>query len=188
MLVDVLWDHPFYLAITPEFFDNPAQRRVALEKYFSYVIQEAVRAGRFEAITDETAGAALWTLPGPLEMKVLEETAKSVFLRSLLGRTGSENYHRISGFMEHQRELFGLAEAWRLSIIGVSSLSKRKGIRAELLRPTLDEADREGASCVFETFIQENLYFYTMLGFGVLSSVTEPLTRCEYFILRRDPP
>ncbi len=188
MFVDVLGEHPFYLAITLEFFDNPVRRRVVLEKYFSYVVQEAVRAGRCEAIAEEAVGAALWMIPGALEMKVLEETAKSVFLRSLLGKTGAENYHRISGFMEKQRELFGLADAWRLSVIGVSSHSKRKGIRAELLRPTLDEADREGALCVFETFFQENLYFYNLLGFEVLSSVTEPLTRCEYFILKRDPP
>lgn len=188
MLVDVLGNHPFYLAITPHLFDDPVGRRIVLEKYFTYVVQEAVRAGRFEAITDETAGAALWTIPGPLEMRILEETAKSVFLRSLLGKTGSENHHRISGFMEQQRELYGLADAWRLSVVGVTPLSKRKGIRAELLRPTLDEADRKGVFCVFETFNQESLCFYNLLGFEVLSSVNEPLTRCEYFILRRDPP
>lgn len=187
MLVDVFGDHPFYLAITPELFDYPVQRRIVLEKYFSYVVQEAARTGRYEAISDETCGAALWMIPGSLEMKVLEETAKSVYLRSLLGKTGSENHHRISTFMERQRESFGLTDAWRLAIFGVSPLSKRKGIRAELLRPTLEEADRLGVTCALETYLPENLVLFSLLGFEVLSSVVEPLTKCEYFILKRDP-
>ena len=98
-LVESLIDNPFYQSVTIDFDQDPVQRRNVLASYFQYSMAEARRTGRCVVGPASAAGAALWSLPRPLDVEIMESAAKKQFIATVLGPRGVENYHRIVEFM-----------------------------------------------------------------------------------------
>ncbi|BDT68147.1 hypothetical protein os1_23290 [Comamonadaceae bacterium OS-1] len=184
-LVDALRNDPFYAAITADFAHDAAQRHATLARYLAYAQDEAARSGRCVLAPDATQGAALWLLPGTAAQQAADSAAKAHFLATALGPQGLENYHRIVGFMGPRAEALVDASDWYLSILGIAPAAQNTGLGARLLRATLAEADAAGVGSYIETFEPRNIRFYARLGYATLGVFAEPVTGCDYTLMRR---
>jgi GNAT superfamily N-acetyltransferase len=185
-LVAALLDDPFYRAIVTDFVaDHDSAARV-LGSYFEYSLSEAERTGRCILADNPQLGASAWLLPRSTELEASESASKASFLAATLGPRGNSNYWRIIEFMSPRASLSVPAEAWYLSIIGIDPAAQGQGIGAQLLMPTLTEADAAGAVCYLETFSPRNVMFYERLRFRSVASYLEPCTGAPYVIMRRD--
>jgi GNAT superfamily N-acetyltransferase len=185
-LVESLWDDPFYQSISVDFEkDLPARKRV-LTEYFAYSLAEAQRTGRYVAHQDAALGAAAWLLPRSPAVDAAESSAKSAYLKDVLGPKGNDNYHRIVEFMGPRAEQVVPAHAWYLSIVGVMPAAQGRGLGAQLLTGTLLEAKSAGASCYLETFTPLNVAFYERIGFKSVARHLEPTTNAHYVVMLRE--
>ena len=185
-LVESLIDNPFYQSVTIDFDQDPVQRRNVLASYFQYSMAEARRTGRCVVGPASAAGAALWSLPRPLDVEIMESAAKKQFIATVLGPRGVENYHRIVEFMSSRIAPVVPSGAWYLSILGVHPMAQARGAGARLLVPTMAEAKAAKVICYLETFAPRSLPFYERIGFKVVATHLEPTTNLEYYILRQD--
>lgn len=185
-LAKSLLDDPFYQAITDSFGENLAARKLALEKYFHYSLEEAERTGRCVLASDPNLGAAAWLLPRAPEVEAAESAAKSEFLGRALGSLGKENYYRIVRYMAPLAARVIPSGAWYLSIIGILPSAQGRGLGASLVAGTLAEASRARATCYLETFTPRNLRFYERVGFRRVEGHLEPTTNKEYVVMRKD--
>ena len=180
-----LQDDPFYRAITVGIATGQ-DRLSALDSYFHYSAAEGTRRGRVVVAPHEEDGAAIWLLPQSEEAQARESQAKASFLLELLGRRGSDSYHRIVEFMAPRARRLVPQDAWYLSIIGIRPAAQGKGLGAHLVRSTLAEADAAGKVSYLETFSRRNVAFYERLGFRTVAEQAEPTTMHSYLIMRRD--
>ena len=184
-LVDALIVDPFYLAISVDFESDLPARKAVLAAYFAYSLGEASRTGRCETLEYRELGAAAWLLPRTGQVDAHESVSKNAFLARTLGPRGHDNYHRIVEFMSPQASAAVPAQAWYLSILGVSPAAQGRGLGARLLAPTLAEADAAGVPCYLETFTPRSVAFYERLGFRRETSPLEPVTNSVYEIMCR---
>jgi GNAT superfamily N-acetyltransferase len=186
-LVDSLCHDPFYVTITEGFADDEVRRRQVLTRYFDYSMSEGSRTGRLVVWPSQAVGAAVWLLPVQTSVYQAEAKAKAEFLAAALGTTGRDAYQRIIEFMRPRAAAAVAESAWYLSIIGVTPSAQGRGIGKRLLEPTLAEADDAGVDCYLETFDHRNPGFYQRLGFSIVGSHAEPVTRATYTIMLRNP-
>jgi len=179
-LASALADDPFY-----DFISAPlpeAQRRRALELYMAAAVAEGRAVGR---VQEECEGAAVWSLPGNTAAQEAAAAEKCAVLSGALGETGLARYKAVVESMTSLAAPFELAEAWYLSILGVSPASWRKGVARRLLSPTLQEADAAGVACWLETYSEETLQFYSRFGFMPLQPLFEPVCGARYWVMVR---
>jgi len=187
-LIDSLEFDPFYVAISKDFNDDAARRRIALARYFDYSMMEGVSSGRLVIWPDSLiGGAAVWLIPLDKAEAAAKANAKATFLAEAIGTRGSETYHRMVDFMTPLAMAVVADSAWYLSIVGVAPSAQGQGIGARLLQPTLAEADAAGVPCYLETFDSRNPRFYQRLGFSPVRTHVEPITRSAYTIMTRPP-
>lgn len=184
-LADALIVDPFYLAISVDFENELPARKAVLAAYFAYSLAEARRTGRCETPEDRELGAAAWLLPRTAQVDAQESAAKHAFLARTLGPRGHDNYHRIVGFMGPHASAAVPAQAWYLSILGISPAMQGRGLGARLLAPTLAEADAAGVPCYLETFTPPSVPFYERMGFQRGPRHLEPVTNSVYEIMCR---
>lgn len=183
-LAEAFIDDPFYRAITVE-AKNDLVRKLLLTRYFEIAINEAERVGEVKYAGSD--GAALW-LTNEHDRSIIT-SANDVRKKALaqeLGVEGFENYLMICSGMS-QCVPQELENAWYLSILGVRSEARGRGIAQTLLSPTLQRADDLGITCYLETFNPLSLPFYYRLGFGNAMRFLEPFTSREYWLLTRHP-
>jgi ribosomal protein S18 acetylase RimI-like enzyme len=186
-LVESLRHDPFYVAITEGHGADETRRSQALSRYFDYSMSEGARVGRCVQSLGDAPAAAVWLLPLSPERAAAEASAKAAFIQSALAPTGADNYHRIVEFMASRSRSIVSSAAWYLSIVGVAPGAQGQGVGGRLIRMTLAEADQAGAPSFLETFSQRNVSLYERLGFSVLASYEEPITKSRYWIMQRAP-
>ena len=186
-LADALIVDPFYLAISVDFDHDMPSRKAVLASYFAYSLGEAARTGRCLTTEDGRLGAAAWLLPRAEAVDAAESAAKNEFLSAALGPKGHANYHRIVEFMAARAPAVVPQGAWYRSILGVSPAAQGRGLGAQLLAPTLAEADAAGVPCFLETFTPRSVAFYERLGFRTAAEYLEPTTDSPYAIMCRPP-
>lgn len=185
--VAALEDDPFYRSICSLYWSEAVTRRAVLSQYFDYSIQEGRELGRSVHLADERCGVAVWLLPQSPEVEAKAARQKQTFLQTILGAEGCANYYRIIEFMSSQSSTLIDDAVWYLSIVAVDPMLQGQGLGRKLLEPTIDEADRAGATCYLETFSERNPAFYRRLGFAPAARFTEPTTRAEYAVMVRPP-
>ena len=185
-LVDALQSDPFYAAISQPGGDKGARRR-SLARYFDLSLTEGQRLGRLVMAAEDGAGAAIWHLPGGTAPGAAQAAAKHRLLAAALGDAGADVYHRIVDFMAPRAAAAVGPAAWYLSILGVAPRLQGRGLGAQLLAPTLADADGAGVECYLETFDDRNPRFYGRLGFATVACHAEPVTGTNYRIMVRPP-
>lgn len=184
VLADALIADPFYAAISVDFEGNVVARRTALINYFHYSLREGYEIG---VVNIEPHGAAIWTLPQPIEVAQSAAKAKQEAFTNLLGARGLANYRSIIDFMEPTAHVVVPEGSWYLSILGVSPSQQGRGLGRALLEPTLHQADAARVPCFLETYNAASLRFYERLGFKAVADHVEPTTRARYWIMVREP-
>ena len=186
-LVDSLRADPFYCAISDDCAGDEDGCRAILTRYFDYSLTEGERYGRTVVRERDAPGAAVWLLPCESGRWRAAKAQKRDFLAQALGARGCANYHRIVDFMAPRAAAMVEKNAWYLSIVGVAPSAQGLGIGAELLRPTLIEADTVRAVCYLETFSPRSTSFYRRLGFDTVGCYVEPTTGAECAVMVRPP-
>ena len=141
--------------------------------------------GRCVQSFGDVPAAAVWLLPLSPERAAAEASAKAAFIQGALEPEGAENYRRIVDFMASRSRPIVSSAAWYLSIVGVAPGAQGRGVGGKLIRATLAEADQVGASSFLETFSPRNVSLYERLGFSVVASYQEPITKSQYWIMQR---
>jgi GNAT superfamily N-acetyltransferase len=184
-LADALYGDVFYQTVLVE-HDGDAARRDALARYMQYSLDEAERTGRV-VVDPEARGAALWLLPRTDDTAAREGAAKRDAFQALLGPRGYARYTAIVEAMHAHTSRVVPADAWYLSILGVSPSAQGQGLGRRLIEPTIAEAQAADAVCFLETFTTAGVRFYERAGFTLVAWFDEPTTAHPFAVLRRDP-
>lgn len=187
ILAEALWDDAFYTAITVDSEADQMARRAVLTEYFRYSLREGYQIGIVIIPDGDPYGAAIWTLPQPLDVARQAAEAKHASFATLLGPRGFDNYNAILAFMDPVAQAVIPARSWYLSIVGVAPHLQGRGLGRALLEPTLRRADQTGSRCFLETYNSAALRFYRRLGFAEVAEHLEPTTNARYWIMLREP-
>jgi ribosomal protein S18 acetylase RimI-like enzyme len=185
--VAALESDPFYRSICGGYRHDAVRRRLVLERYFAYSIQEGEDLGRCFHLAERARGVAVWLLPQSAGVQSLAARNKRAFLEQTLDEEGCTNYYRIVEFMKRQAEGVVGDDAWYLSIVAVHPTAQGQGLGRKLLEPTIADADRCAATCYLETFNHRSVAFYERLGFAVVARFEEPTTGSVYDTMVRVP-
>ena len=185
--VSALERDPFYRCISAEFGSDEVRRRAALAAYFDYSIRQGTRVGRVAQPERADLGVAVWILPQNADVQKGERLRKRAYLHGVLGESGCGSYDRIVDYMSARAETIVEGDSWYLSIVAVAPQAQGRGLGAQLLAPTLAEADANAAVCYLETFNLSALRFYERLGFVARAEFDEPTARAQYVIMVRVP-
>ena len=184
-LTGALHPDPFYAALTPQENAGDAWRE-PLRAYFAYAVYEAYAYGIVELVPQNNAGAALWLLPQAQDIAEQLQAEKNAALEKILTPRGFENYRAIIASMTPHAERVAPHNAWYLSILGISPALQGQGIGAQLIAPTLAQADARHVPCYIETFNARTISFYARAGFRIVAQHAEPITQSEYWIMVRN--
>ncbi len=112
-------------------------------------------------------GAALWLPPGvhPDEEQLDD---------ALRATVAAERLSAIFAMFEQMAAYHPPGPHWYLPLIGVDPAYQGKGIGAALLRPALEEADRERLPAYLESTNPRNLSLYRRHGFEVVGTIQVP--------------
>jgi GNAT superfamily N-acetyltransferase len=178
-------DDPISVWIAPDL----AKRERALPLYFRMAMRYALRfGGQVQRSDDAPRAVATWLEPGhspPSTGGML----RSGMLR-LLWSSGFSDARRLFAFGDTVERLHkqDVTQAhWYLWLLAVDPPFQGKGIGGELLRPTLQQADRARQHCYLETARERNVSFYLRFGFRILRDETLARGGPRFWTLLRPP-
>jgi GNAT superfamily N-acetyltransferase len=159
------------------------RRDVVLPRFLATDVRDAdahggARLAR-DGSTGAVTGAALWLPPGAYPIALGRQARQLLELVPTLPWTAPI----LPELLRSQRSMrpgHPHEPHWYLRVLGVDPTRQGEGIGAGLVRPVLDEADREGVGAYLTTAVEANLAWYARFGFEVLESLhptpTWPLT------------
>ncbi len=146
---------------------EPAPRAAAVEMLYGAILSDCYRYGQVHT-TDKVAGAACWLPPGvPVPGLWRQVRAGLVVLPWKFGRRGMQRllaYDEIARALHHE---FAPKPHWYLAALGVSPEFQGQGVGSDLIRPILEQADREQMPCYLDTHRERNVQLYERHGFQI---------------------
>ena len=116
-------------------------------------------------VTDDLAGAAVWTLPDRWHVS-LRETAELAPLVLTLRLPII-----LAGLLRVERGHPHAPAHFYLAVLGTDPPRQGQGIGSSLMRPVLELCDREGVPAYLESSKERNVDFYSRFGFRVADEV-----------------
>lgn len=150
-------------------FADPGARARCSPRFFAWELRRLLGQD-VTWTTADTAGAALWALPGqwretPLQTaRLMAAVASGIRLRAprvLLGLNRIEHLH------PEERHLY-------LAVLGVDPRFQGTGVGSALLQPGLQLCDDERLPAYLETATERNLAFYGRHGFRITGELRLP--------------
>lgn len=178
---------PFYRALERSVSDDSVLAKEAMLRYFDYSMMEGHRYGELVIPDGETWGASIWSKPVDEELTNQISLEKKLFLLQDMGSDCLRIYQEITTFMSEKTGSIVPENSWYLSIVGLAPEYQNKGLGRGLLEPVLGKTDELGVPTYLETFVPRSIPFYQRLGYTVSASFIEPVTKCEYWVLLREP-
>jgi ribosomal protein S18 acetylase RimI-like enzyme len=178
-------DDPFSVWVTPD----PLRRGHDLPLFFRMAMRYAMRFGGRVEVSDEPLRAvATWLAPAhPLP------TNLGMLRTGLLGMLWAGGWSGAGRFFTFGDTLEGLHARdvnephWYLWLLAVDPPFQGKGLGGALLRPRLQEADRERLPCYLETAKESNVSLYQRYGFEVLREQTLGQDGPRFWTMLRTP-
>jgi GNAT superfamily N-acetyltransferase len=173
---------PFYVYMMP----GESPRSVGLAWWMSCMCRYGLAYGRVYVTSAPIVGAAIWLRPesatlelaGMVRVGVLAAPFRLGIRGCLRGLAVAAEWERL-----RRRER---ASHWHLIILGVEPEQQRRGTGRALIRPVVQEADRDGVHCYLETVTSANVRFYESQGFEVVAEGGFG-TDYPYWTMRRRP-
>ena len=128
---------------------------------------------------NDYAGAALWLPP---EVQPDNDEIVGVMQAAL----SEEKLALVGEFIERVEKSHPTEPYWELTVLGVEPAQQRKGLGKVLMKPVLEECDREGTDAFLISSNVQNLSFYIRHGFEIVDTIQLP-TMPPYFPMRREP-
>ena len=157
-------DDPAFAHVLPD----PERRARALPWVFRQWCDDALGSGSVLA-TDEAgrlSGVAVWYPPGRFP-PTPRRKVRAVFQYAPLLRIWPQRAPAMFSFMSREERERPKRPAWYLAVVGVDDGRQGQGLGDRLVRPVLEQADRESSACFLETAKERNVRWYERLGFSV---------------------
>jgi GNAT superfamily N-acetyltransferase len=173
VMARAFYDDPPFIWMLPD----PRTRLKRSRRFFAALARgEALARGGVDVVLvgTEVAGAAIWRPPGHWETEQLRTVLH--LARALGRRTGAAVALSRAMARAHPRE-----PHWYLFAIGVDPARQGTGVAGALLRPRLDQCDRDGLPAYLEASKPTSVPLYQHFGFEPkgypdLPDGTPPLT------------
>ena len=182
-LTAALFDDPFYRAIVVG--GEPVGQRARLTAYFVHSLAEGRAVGMVDVTDDGRSGAAIWTPPAGTRGAQVAAAIKHERLSKLLTAEGWAAYVDIGAFSHAWVAEHVPAEAWYLSILGVSPERHGSGLGSQLVRAGLRRVDVGRRPAYVETFNPRSVPFYERHGFATVATGHESTTGRPFWLLLR---
>jgi ribosomal protein S18 acetylase RimI-like enzyme len=186
-LYDSFYQNPFHSTLWKEISSDKNIVRENLTKYMDYSINECEKYGMLYLPKEHVFGASIWFKPLDNERNTKKSQERKLFLSKYMGEKFLKKYKAVDKFMSEKLVRLIPEDCWYLSIIGLKSECRNKGLGEELMINVLKKADKVNASVYLETFTPRNLSFYKRFGFEALEPIWEPTIKEYYYIMIRQP-
>jgi GNAT superfamily N-acetyltransferase len=150
-------------------FPDERRRPGQVEKMFRMRVGGLLRQDEVYT-TEDHASAAVWAQPGRWEMPPLEGLAFVARLAPMVRARLpllARGWAIIDG--AHPRE-----PHWYLAILGTEPRAQGRGVGSAVLRPVLEDCDRNEVPAFLESSKESNLAFYARHGFRVTGELSLP--------------
>ena len=146
------------------------RRDRVLPRFLASDCRDVVPAGGGRVARDEATGritgVALWLPPGAYPVPRRRQARQLVELVPTLPWTAT----RLPELVRSQRTMrpgHPHEPHWFLRVLGVDPVAQATGIGSSLVRPVLEEADRQGVGAHLTTAVEANVSWYARFGFEV---------------------
>jgi GNAT superfamily N-acetyltransferase len=161
----------------------PRPDRAALLRRLFHLDLEAGVAMGCAWVTDDASAVAIWsashapTLDSMLADRVRDDQ------NALLG----DDVHRLAAAdaLTHPHRPIG--PHWYLGTVGTRPDRRGKGLGSAVVRPVLDQCDRDGVVACLETSSEANVRLYRRLGFDVVFRTTTGDGALPLIVMNRSP-
>ena len=178
LLATVFFDDPMYAWLVP----NRKRRMSAFTNMFvtgCELLSSANPAAVW--ITDDHAGAALWSPPGRGQLTFGQGMR-------MIGSLILDLRWGLFRQIEVENQLTSIKERhWYLNTIGVAAGRRGEGLGSALMSPMLERCDRDRLPIYLNTNTQENVAFYRKRGFEVIHETDVGRGRSHLWEMRRAP-
>jgi ribosomal protein S18 acetylase RimI-like enzyme len=162
-------------------FPDEGRRAGVSERFFTIRVRSLLAQQELYT-TDDHAGAACWAQPGRWEASPLEGLAFALRLLPLLRRRApliGRGWSAIESAHPHEPHYY-------LALLGTDPSVQGRGIGSALLRPVLEDCDRNEIPAYLESSKESNVAFYGRHGFRVTGELDLPEGPRIWFMWR-DP-
>jgi ribosomal protein S18 acetylase RimI-like enzyme len=135
--------------------------------------------------SDRLASTAVWAPPDRWKTTVSDDIALGWALARhprLVGRAPMV----MGGFLGVEATHPGAPPHWYLAILGTDPPAQGEGLASEMMRPILEECDRDSVGAYLESSSERNLDFYVRHGFRVVQELRLPRGPAVW-LMWRDP-
>ena len=183
ILARAFYSDPFFRYILPD----AATRQEKLNQYACIYVKASCLMDTVHGTGMPLSGVAVWTAPGRGLTPEERSEAGMDRLPDIFGLEGFERYLGMVAHLSIERARDVPLAHWYLSILGVDPTRQGEGIGGALLQPILKVSDQTDTPCYLETFVEENLAFYTHHGFRILVAGVEPRSSIPFWTMTRTP-
>jgi GNAT superfamily N-acetyltransferase len=166
--------------LTRAFFDDPVTSWVCrpdrlrprtLERFFGARLRQLGKHGEIWT-TDELTAAAVWAPPERWRTTPGDdvELARCLLHPRLVWRLPMVTH----GLLGMERKHPHRPPHWYLAILGTDPPAQGQGLGSAMLRPALEECDRDGVPAYLESSKERNIDFYGRHGFRVTDELQLP--------------
>lgn len=167
---------------------DPERRRRLAQAFCAVALYYAIRWGEAYATSPQLEGVASW-VPGkhfPMTTaKALRAVPLSAFLS--LGRHGGNRLRPAAAHLDAMHRRLAPPGHTFLFILGVRPELRGQGHAGRLLRPVLEQLDREGQPCYVDTVNPAAVPLYEHFGFRIRETSAIPRSDLTAWALIRDP-
>ena len=181
-----LAEDAFYTTLEASVSEDTKIAKQAMLAYMDYSIIESQKFGECFIPEEQHYGVSIWSKPQSDEEQQLTSQLKKQFIRQNMGEQAYQTYQDICDFMSQKSSSLIAPNSWYLSIIGILPEFQGQGLGPGLVESVLEKTDQLGVPTYLETFTPRNKTFYFRLGYEVVDSFIEPVTKAEYWLMSRD--
>lgn len=118
--------------------------------------------------TDDCLGGALWYPPGKSKIGFTKQLR---LLPAMIRGCGLRGLKRMIEVLNRMENGHPTERHHYLQFVGTDPDHRRKGLGTALMKPVLEQCDREGCGAYLENSTENNLAFYEGLGFEVVGEI-----------------
>lgn len=183
-LAAAFYDYPLLVHGAPD----PERRRRLARAFCAAALYYGVRWGEVYATSPQLEGVAVW-VPGkhfPMTMaKALCAVPLAAFLS--LGRHGGSRLRPAAAHLDAMHRRLAPPGHTFLFVLGVRPEFRGQGHAGRLLRPILEQHDRENQPCYVDTMNPAAVPLYEHLGFRIRETSAIPKSDLTAWALLREP-
>ncbi len=178
------FDYPMFTFIYPD----RARRERYLASHFDVMVNYGLQYGQLYT-SPECSGVSCWLPPESIDMtlfRIIRAGGLSVIPRIGLIRSFTHNIKHENYLAKVQKEIMP-GPHFYLWAIAVDPDLQGMGIGKALMKPGLDQADKQNVPIYLETHDEKNIIYYEKFGFELVREERLPGFDLKFWCMARSP-